>query len=214
VFRYSSRPVCIRAVRRILLLAGLCGSALFAASAAPAQAALISTSACDASSLRQPFTRWGDAHWYKLIPGADFEGSLAGWTLKGGATRTAGSEPFRVTGSAGSSSILLPPGGSVQSPLTCVNAGYPAFRFFGRNNGLLSTVLVQVIYKDSLLGLVPLPVGVVALSGSWQPTLRMLTASLVGGLLSGGTAQIAIRFTALTGSSQIDDVYVDPRMKG
>lgn len=30
--------------------------------------------------------------------------------------------------------------------------------------------------------------------------------------LSGGTAQVALRFTELTGSSQIDDVYVDPRM--
>jgi len=199
---------------RSLVLAGLCGAALFALSAQVASAALISTGSCDASSLRQPFTHWGDAHWYKLVSGGDFESSLVGWTLKGGAGRIAGSEPFHVTGSGGASSLLLPPGASAQTPFTCVNAGYPAFRFFGRNNGLLSTVLVQVQYQNPVLGLVPIPVGVVALSGSWQPTLRMLTASLVGGLLSGGAAQISIRFTALTGSSQIDDVYVDPRMKG
>jgi hypothetical protein len=73
-------------------------------------------------------------------------------------------------------------------------------------------VLVQVVYATAL-GQVALPLGVVALSGEWEPTLPMLTGSLVGGLLSGGTAQVALRFTALGGSSDIDDVYVDPRMK-
>ena len=34
---------------------------------------------------------------------------------------------------------------------------------------------------------------------------------LVNGLLTGQTPQVALRFTALTGSSQIDDVFVDPR---
>ena len=33
---------------------------------------------------------------------------------------------------------------------------------------------------------------------------------LVNGLLTGKTPQVAFRFTAVTGSSQIDDVYVDP----
>jgi hypothetical protein len=41
----------------------------------------------------------------------------------------------------------------------------------------------------------------------------MLTASAVTGVLSGGTTQVALRFTALTGSSQIDDVSVEPRMR-
>lgn len=30
--------------------------------------------------------------------------------------------------------------------------------------------------------------------------------------MNGGTAQLALRFTALSGGSQIDDVYFDPRM--
>jgi hypothetical protein len=93
-----------------------------------------------------------------------------------------------------------------------VNASYPTFRFFVRNGGLLSTLAVEVVYKTAL-GPVALPLGVVALSGSWQPTLPMLTGSVVAGLLSGGTAQAALRFTALTGPSQIDDVYIDPRMR-
>jgi hypothetical protein len=190
----------------------LAGVLLGVCSAAPAQAALISTGACNEASLSQPFLRWGDASYYELVPGGDFEGSLSGWTLSGGAQPVAGSEPYGVTGSLGAYSLALPAGASAQSPFTCVDAGYPSFRFFARNDSLASTVLVQVVYK-TLLGSVALPLGVVALSGQWQPTLPMLTGSVVTGLLSGGTAQASLRFTALTGSSEIDDVFVDPRMK-
>ena len=35
---------------------------------------------------------------------------------------------------------------------------------------------------------------------------------LVGGLLSGGTAQVALRFSSLIGDSQVDDIFIDPRM--
>lgn len=194
-------------------MASACATvALTAFSAAPAGAALISTGACSEATLSQPFARWGDQSTYELVPGGDFEGSLTGWTLSSGATRVAGSEPFGATGSVGSYSLALAAGASAQSPYVCVNASYPTFRFFARNSGLLSTVLVQVVYKTAL-GTVALPLGTVALSGQWQPTLPMLTGSLVGGLLSGGTAQAALRFTALTGSSRIDDVFVDPRMR-
>jgi len=53
-------------------------------------------------------------------------------------------------------------------------------------------------------------------TGSWAPSAQMLTLSavqgLVNGLVTGKTPQVAIRFTAVTGSSQIDDVYIDPHM--
>jgi len=216
VFSYPSLFTPVRRLRRsslsVVLASACAGIAMTAFSAAPAGAALISTGACSDAALTQPFAQWGDASTYELVPGGDFEGSLAGWTLSGGAARVAGSEPFGATGVVGSDSLSLAAGASAQSPYVCVNASYPTFRFFARNNGLLSTVLVQVVYKTAL-GPVALPLGTVALSGEWQPTLPMLTGSVVGGLLSGGTAQAALRFTALTGSSRIDDVFVDPRMR-
>jgi hypothetical protein len=177
-----------------------------------ARAALISTGACQQASLSQPFLQWGDASSYELVPGGDFEGSLSGWTFSGGAQRVAGSEPYGVTGAVGAYSLGLPDGAWAQSPFVCVNASYPLFRFFARDDGLASTVLVQVVYK-TVLGSVSLPLGAVALSGDWQPTLPMLTGSVLVGALSGGTAEAALRFTALTGASEIDDVFVDPRMK-
>jgi hypothetical protein len=182
-------------------------------SGAPAKAALITTDACDHATLSQPFAHWNDSNDYKLIPGGSFENGASGWTLSHGARIVSGSEPFGATGSVGASSVSLPAGASVTSPFTCVDAAYPTFRFFARNNGLLSTVLVSVVYKLPLLGLeVAVPVGPVALSPNWGPSLPMLTASVLTGLLHGGTIPMGVRFTALTGSSQIDDVFVDPKM--
>jgi hypothetical protein len=212
----SRTPAAAVATRRPLgrlglLVGSLLATAAFVFPGASAQAAVVVTSPCDGAPLTQPFAPWGDENFYKLMPGGDFEGSLSGWTLSGGARKISGSEPYGVTGHVGSSSLYLPAGASAQSPLTCVDAAYPTFRFFARNDGLLGTVLVQVVYQVPLVGDVVVPVGVVALSGAWSPTAPMLTGGAVAGALSGGTAQVALRFTALTGSSQIDDIFVDPR---
>jgi hypothetical protein len=134
---------------------------------------------------------------------------MTGWSLSGSAGVVAGSEPAGVTGSVGSSSLSIPAGASAQSPSTCVDAAYPSFRFFARTDRPGSVLAVSAVYQ-TLLGPTSVPVGLVALSDSWAPTLPMLTGSAVGGLLSGGTAPLALRFTELTGTSQIDDVYVDP----
>ena len=168
--------------------------------------------ACDDSALTQPFLPWGDASLYELAPGGSFEDGTAGWTLSGGAQTVAGSEPFGATGSVGTSSLDLPAGASAQSPFTCVNIAYPSFRLFDRSNEPLSTVLVQVVYREPLLGQVALPVGALSTSGDWEPSPQLLTAATVPSLLGGGSAQVALRFTALTGDSQIDDVFIDPRM--
>jgi hypothetical protein len=202
--------------RRRLALKSLVGAlALVCIPAASAHAAtgLVTTDACDNATLTQPFLKWGDSNSYKLVPGGNFEGSMTGWTLSHGAAVKSGSEPFGATGSVGHS-LYLPAGASAQSPYTCVDFAYPSFRFFAKNNTLLSTVVVSVVYKEPLLGPVAIPIGPVALSPSWGPSLPMLTASfaqeIVNGLLGSGTPQVALRFTAVTGSSEIDDVYVDP----
>ncbi len=196
------------------VVAALAVSAILVSSAFPAvsSAALISTGACDEASLTQPFKSWQDSGQYKLVPGGSFEEGASGWTLSGGASVASGSEPFGATGAVGSHSLYLPAGASAESPPTCVNAAYPTFRLFARNSALLSTLVVQVVYTDPIVGRVVLPVGAVALSKNWQPSLPMLTASAVQGVLKNGVAQVSLRFTAALGGSSIDDVYVDPRL--
>ncbi len=188
------------------------GLGLIALPGAPAHAAVISTDACDNAALTQPFQAWGDSELYKPAPGGFFQAGQAGWTLGGGASIVAGGEPWNVSHSAAPASLRLTSGASAQSPFTCVDAAYPTFRFFGRTAGPASAVLVSVVYDEPLLGQVAVPVGVDALSSAWAPSAPMLTASAVTAALADGTTGVALRFTELTGTSQIDDVYVDPRM--
>jgi hypothetical protein len=198
-----------RRVRRLAASVAVSAAALGSFAAAQAQASLVDFGACDSSALSQPFLPWGDTSPYKLVPGGDFEGPTTGWSLSGGAAVVPGSEPAGVTGTVGSRSLSLPAGSSAQSPTTCVDAAYPAFRFFARSDSPDAVLAVSAVYQ-TLLGQTTLPVGVVALSGSWAPTLPMLTASAVGGALLGGTAPLVLEFTELSGTSQIDDVFVDP----
>jgi hypothetical protein len=45
-----------------------------------------------------------------------------------------------------------------------------------------------------------------------QLTAPMVTGSAVFAATSGGTANVRLRFTELSGSARIDDIFVDPRM--
>jgi hypothetical protein len=159
---------------------------------------------CNLSTLSQPFAPWLDYADYELAPGGDFESST--WTLTGGAQRVAGSEPYGVTGTVGSSSLSLPGGSSAQSPPTCVDATDPSIRFFIAGTG---SVAVNVVYGSSVV-----PAGVVVAGGVWEPTPVMLTNAAVLGAPSGGTAQVSLSFTGLSGSPLIDDVFVDPWSRG
>jgi hypothetical protein len=135
-----------------------------------------------------------------LSPAGDFESG--GWTLSGGASIASGSEPFAATGTPGSSSLSLPAGSSATSPSTCVNAAYPTVRMFVGGTG---AVAVSVVYHG-----VAIPTGVAVAAGSWMPTTSMVTGSALWGLLNGGSDNVQVQLTALLGSPQVDDVFVDP----
>ena len=205
-------------IRTRALLGAALAIACVAAPAAPANAALIETGACDDAALTQPFQRWNDNAFYKLAPGGDAEGSLEGWTLSGGARKVAGSESYAATGRLGASSLSIPAGGSVTTAATCVNADHPSFRFFAKSSGgllgLLPVMTVELVYRDGLLGLVAVPIGTVAPSSGWKPSPVMLSLSAVGAAVAGGEAPLAVRFTSVSGTWQVDDVFVDPYKRG
>jgi hypothetical protein len=159
---------------------------------------------CHPSALSRPFAPWLDFSRYELAPGGAFEKST--WTLSGGATGVAGSEPYAATGTLGSSSLSLPRGSSARSPRTCVGATYPSIRFFIAGKGS-----VAVNLKD---GSSVIPAGVAVAGGKWAPTPVMVTLSPVLAVLSGGTARVSVSFTGLSGHPRIDDVFIDPWGRG
>ena len=196
-----------RLVRTVSVVCALAATALLAPIVSNAWAngtSLINLNACNPSALSQPFARWLDFANYELAPGGDFESST--WTLTGRAELVAGSEPYAATGTLGSSALSLPAGSSAQSPLTCVDAAYPSIRFFIAGKG---SVAVNVVDRGSVI-----PAGVATAGGEWSPSPVMLTLSAVWGALSGGTAEVSLTFTALSGDPQIDDVFIDPYCHG
>jgi hypothetical protein len=185
---------------RLSTICALGAAAVAALPAASAHASLLNFGSCNTSALSQPFSQWGDNASYELAPGGDFESS--GWNLSNGAAIVAGSEPFAATGTLGSSSLSLPAGASAVSPATCVDAAYPSARMFVGGTG---AVAVSMIYHG-----LAVPAGIAVAGGSWTPSGPMVTLSAITGLLSGGTAQISLEVTALAGSPQVDDVFIDP----
>jgi hypothetical protein len=179
---------------------------------APAHAGLLAQSAgkCPTLSSKQVFRPWLDPAQYVPAPGGTAE-STTGWKLEGGATLVAGNEPWKVAGS-GTRSLALPAGAKATTSAACVGLGHPTMRFFARRTSgtALSTLKVEVLF-DGLGGLVKsLPIGVVLGGSNWQPTLPFPVVANLLPLLPGQMTPVAFRFTAIGGTWQVDDVYVDP----
>jgi hypothetical protein len=169
-----------------------------------ARADAINLDACNSAAVSQPFAPWGDLAWYELAPGGDFE--TPKWALSGAAQRVRESEPYAATGSLGSWSLTLPAGSSAQSPPTCVDAAYPSARFFIAGTGVVAMTIVD--------GNVDIPAGIAVAGSNCLPTPVMLTSSAVAAATSNGVAQVSLRLTGLTGSAQVDDVFIDPWQRG
>jgi hypothetical protein len=196
-----------RVIGTVSVVCTLAAMDLLAPSISAAQASPTSSvglNSCSLSALSQPFAPWLDFANYELVPGGDFENSA--WTMTGGATLVAPSEPYAATGTLGSSSLFLPSAASAQSPPTCVDTTYPSIRFFIGGTG---SVAVSVRYGTSVI-----PAGVVSGGGDWTPTPVMLTNSTALAAPSGGTTQVSVTFTGLSGNAWVDDVFIDPWSRG
>jgi hypothetical protein len=175
-------------------LAALCAAAALLVVPASASAD-IGLSDCDNPASSQPFAPWLDYTNYFLAPDGSFDDGGSGWALDG---------------ASANGTLSLGSGDSATSPSVCVGLEHPTFRFFVRRTGgsALSSMTVRVVLDDGS----SLPVGVIGGSSSWQPSPIMLVAANLLPLISTGTStDVAFRFTANSGSWQVDDVYVDPR---
>jgi len=162
---------------------------------------------CGANSY--PFARFGDSHAYYGFANNGFENGSTGWTLSGGASVGRGNEPWLVNG-AGSHSLTLPAGASATSPGFCINLLDPAIRGFARGT-TGGNLQIQVIFHG-LTGNLTGVLNVAGLTGTngWAPTSRV-SSSLALPVL---TAYAQIRVTAVSGTWNLDDTFVDPYING
>ncbi len=176
-----------------------------------AKAGVIGTGAasyCDPHS-SQAFQAFGDRSNYMLMPGGSFEEDTPSWRLSGGAKIVSGNEPFYLRSRTDRRSLYMPAGSSATTPTMCFAAGDWHLRFVGISPSRSSKLKVTVNVA-SLLGVVSiLDGGTVSSDGTWEPSPQVgLLLTNVGGLLT--TKAISIRFTATSGTTQIDDAYLDP----
>jgi hypothetical protein len=201
-------------------LTGLLAAIALAAlpGAASADVLNLGLNGCPAQTIEHPFARWLDGGNYVLAPGGTFEGSLTGWKLTGGAQVVAGSETFAAHAPGEKKALLLPSGSSATTPPICVAVLDPTMRYFAANDGgLLSLLRVDVIYHPPGGGTLTLPLGLNALgSKNWAPSLPVIVGADLLGVLNGGQATVQFRFvpTGLGAKWRIDDVYVDPFLRG
>ena len=198
------------------LFAAVTTMAAAAALASPASAGVLTAPAldCQDGAITQPFLPWRDRDSYKLVRGGALESTPAGWTLRGSARIVSGNEPWNVRSRGDRRSLLLPRGSSATTAPVCVGLAEPTLRFFAKKNrGLLSTLVVSVTVKTSLGLEATLPIGVLLGNGTWKPTHKFLIVANLLPLLPGDRTPVAFTFTPLLGDWQIDDVYVDPRMR-
>jgi hypothetical protein len=172
------------------------------------------------------FSAWHDNRGYVLTPDGGFENGGAGWTLENGAAVGEGNETFQAGGAADHQSLTLPAGSSATSPAVCVTKHTGIFRFFARNtvtpqatptHGPKQALLnVEVLYTGKHGTPRSLRVGKLRAGDTWAPTRKL---GIVLGQAKGKgplqKASVQLRFTPAGAPAdwQIDDVYLDPRLR-
>ena len=160
---------------------------------------------CGATS--QPFAQFGDSRNYTFGTNGGLENGATGWSLSGGRV-VAGNESFYAHSKSDGYSLQLPAGASAATPALCQSTTSTVVRFFLRSpdNG---TVRVQIVARN-LLGQVigVLDVARVSPGTSWQPGPAVLNLQSLLGLV--GVSSIQIKFLTVSGTVQVDDMYVDP----
>jgi hypothetical protein len=180
--------------------------------APPGSAQLVPPTPCSVSAVSQAFLQWGDTHFYEQVTGGDFESSLSGWSLAGGATVAPTSDRFGAAGVVGSSSLEVPQGAVVLTPPTCVNVPHPVTRLFARGASGGAQLRVEAVYENGQR-VVRIPAGPPQKpSADWQPVQPLKIHPVVSPALHGaGTTLMTLELTATNGTVYVDDVFVDPR---
>jgi hypothetical protein len=175
--------------------------------AASAQSSLLGLDN-DCGQASQPFAQFGDYKSYTFGANGGLENGSSGWSLSGPARVVPGNESYYVHSRNDHSSLSLAAGSVAYTPMLCMGTTSTWLRFFARS-GNDGSVRVQVVLRN-LLGNV---LGVLQISdlspaSSWEPGPSILNLDSLLGLL--GVASIQLKFTALDGTVQLDDMYVDP----
>ncbi|HWH14802.1 MAG TPA: hypothetical protein VNT51_08640 [Miltoncostaeaceae bacterium] len=195
-------PITRRAA--VLALGALAMTAAAAPSALPAKAA---PSLCPGQVFAPVFSAFGDDDLYTLVPGGDFEAPSAwsgGQRVEGGEPRLGGPDAWELELAAGPAGLATATSGDV-----CVTRDYRWLRMFATSPSADARLRVRVAYPGGER------TEAVLRGGAASPlTPRIdLDSRRIAHPRATGTSTIRVEITALRGVWQVDDVYVDPRMR-
>lgn len=168
-------------------------------------------SACGSQSLTQSFLKLSDTGLYMPVRNAGFESGTKDWKLKG-ATVVTGNEPWKIGGTTHTKSLRLATNGTALARQTCVTLDHTHSRFFARALSKTATLKVEIIWDDEGDDFVATALTLKGADyGAWKASPISPMAAIVSSLYNGEEdEEVALRFTAIGGSWDIDDVYVDP----
>ena len=183
---------------------GLGAGSAHAATAVSTPTPVAPLSVCSHGAFSQPLLAFKDKNLYTLAPGGDFEGSTS-WDLSRGAS---------IQADASHGGVLdLPSGAQATSPPLCITADYPKSRMFVRNVAGSEGVAFFVSYLRNGVWTTPKN------TGQFHGDKSAWTLS--GGMNiqpNGHPGWQQARFTFVAGGTkshfQVDDFWVDPKMRG
>lgn len=180
------------------------GCACAAGVAAPAAHA-----ACADQAFDTVFAAHGDDGLYALVAGGDFESGAAGWTLAGDA-RVIAEPTNHLNRGADANALQMGPGAVATSPAFCVTKDFRTARMFARalSGARVKGLRVEFVHSNGAVVAAGVPA-----TTAWQPTPVLRTGVARAGLRRGQETTAYARITVTSGTWQIDDVYVDPRMR-
>jgi hypothetical protein len=194
------------------LLGSVAAAALIlGVAAAPSSAASGSTTSsgtCSAGAMSQPFTPFGDSHYYTLAPGGTFDGTAAsGWQLSGGASIVQAAQPDGSVRGV----LDMPSKSQAVSPVMCITSDYPTSRLWVRNLVGSEGVYFYVSYYVNGAWTSPKNTGQFhgnATAWTLSNPINVQPSSVTGWQ--------QVRFTFIAGGNtsrfQVNDFWVDPRM--
>jgi len=183
-------------------------AAAFAAWAPTASAATTASVPCSTRSTAKKFLAVdGDINSYFTAPAGTFEAGATGWALANSSVVT-GNEPRYINGAGQSRSLKVNSGGLAVTPIFCNAKGEALVRFFYKGSaGARIHLHIDVTNTTSNLNS-PLDWEVpVAANGGWVAASGINVPWMYSG---DNTENMQLRFSAVGGSVQVDDVEIDP----
>jgi hypothetical protein len=168
---------------------------------------------CPTRALTSPFAHWGDTGKYFALDNNGFENGSTSWTLAGGAKVVSGNESSHLNSPSDSHSLRLPTGASAQSAAACFDVSAQTVRLMVKgptSSGAQLKVDAYVLtHTSSGDNIRTVSTQIINPGSSWNPSAAV-TFALGQSQMLAATATVQFTFTALGGTWQIDDVYVDP----